>query len=186
MAWCNTAACPLLMHRIYCSFALSHRLTCRELRSSKPTLIARFMGPTWGPPGADRTQVGLMLAPWSLLSGQWLTKSVVLCYMPTNDLIVNFQMLSVYLVFQYHVLILTASFCVSNSKLLYIEVGQLNQELTCLEFILFLFRWNILLIHCYFRQDNLDGSMQNVVTPVHQQWSYHSLAPSPRPDEVSK
>ena len=33
------------------------------------TLIARFMGPTWGLPGADRTQVGPMLAPWSLLSG---------------------------------------------------------------------------------------------------------------------
>ena len=28
------------------------------------TLIARFMGPTWGPSGADRTQVGLMMAPW--------------------------------------------------------------------------------------------------------------------------
>ena len=27
------------------------------------------MGPTWGPPGADRTKVGPMLAPWSLLSG---------------------------------------------------------------------------------------------------------------------
>ena len=26
-------------------------------------LIARFMGPTWGPSGADRTQVGPMLAP---------------------------------------------------------------------------------------------------------------------------
>ena len=34
-------------------------------------LIARFMGPTWGPSGADRTQVGSMLAPWTLLSG-WL------------------------------------------------------------------------------------------------------------------
>ena len=32
-------------------------------------LVARFMGPTWGLPGADRTQVGPMLAPWSLLSG---------------------------------------------------------------------------------------------------------------------
>ena len=29
----------------------------------------RFMGPTWGPSGADRTQAGLMLAPWTLLSG---------------------------------------------------------------------------------------------------------------------
>ena len=34
-----------------------------------PTLIARFMGPTWGPSGAERTQVGPMLAPWILLSG---------------------------------------------------------------------------------------------------------------------
>ena len=32
------------------------------------TQIARFMGPTWGPPGDDRTQVGPMLAPWTLLS----------------------------------------------------------------------------------------------------------------------
>ena len=27
------------------------------------------MGPTWGPSGADKTQVGSMLAPWTLLSG---------------------------------------------------------------------------------------------------------------------
>ena len=27
------------------------------------------MGPTWGPSGADRTRVGPMLAPWTLLSG---------------------------------------------------------------------------------------------------------------------
>ena len=31
--------------------------------------IARFMGPTWGPLGADQTQVGPTLAPWTLLSG---------------------------------------------------------------------------------------------------------------------
>ena len=37
----------------------------------KRSLIARFMGPTWGPSEADRTQVGPMLAPWILLSGQW-------------------------------------------------------------------------------------------------------------------
>ena len=33
------------------------------------TLITRFIGPTWGPSGADRTQEGPMLAPWTLLSG---------------------------------------------------------------------------------------------------------------------
>ena len=32
----------------------------------------RFMGPTWVPSGADRTQVGPMLAPWNLLSGSIL------------------------------------------------------------------------------------------------------------------
>ena len=32
-------------------------------------LIASFMGPIWGPLGADRTQVGPMLAAWTLLSG---------------------------------------------------------------------------------------------------------------------
>ena len=32
-------------------------------------LIARFMGPTWVPSGADRTQVGPMLFPWTLFSG---------------------------------------------------------------------------------------------------------------------
>ena len=42
---------------------------CHDLimdKAIKPQLIARFMGPTWGPSGADRTQVGPMLAPWNL------------------------------------------------------------------------------------------------------------------------
>ena len=33
------------------------------------SLIARFMGRTWGTPVADNTQLGPMLAPWTLLSG---------------------------------------------------------------------------------------------------------------------
>ena len=35
----------------------------------KASLIARFMGSTCGPSGADRTQVGPMMVPWTLLSG---------------------------------------------------------------------------------------------------------------------
>ena len=35
----------------------------------KTTQIAKFMGPTWGPPGSCRPQMGPMLAPWTLLSG---------------------------------------------------------------------------------------------------------------------
>ena len=30
--------------------------------------ITKFMGPTWGPPGSCRPQMGPMLAPWTLLS----------------------------------------------------------------------------------------------------------------------
>ena len=33
--------------------------------------IANFMGPTWGPPGSCRPQMGPMLAPWTLLSGMF-------------------------------------------------------------------------------------------------------------------
>ena len=37
------------------------------------TQIARFMGPTWGPPGSCRPQLGPMLTPCMLLSGRlWL------------------------------------------------------------------------------------------------------------------
>ena len=51
----------------------SSALTMELLQScNKPSmlsLIARFMGPKWGPSGANRTQVGPTLAPWTLLSG---------------------------------------------------------------------------------------------------------------------
>ena len=33
------------------------------------SLIAKFIGAAWGPSGADRTQLGPMLDPWTLLSG---------------------------------------------------------------------------------------------------------------------
>ena len=35
------------------------------------SLIARFMGSTWGPSGTDRTQLGPILAPWTLLYGMF-------------------------------------------------------------------------------------------------------------------
>ena len=36
---------------------------------SKWTQIAKFMGPTWGPSGSCRPQIGPMLVPWTLLLG---------------------------------------------------------------------------------------------------------------------
>ena len=44
------------------------RCCCKQAQT-RASLIARFMGPTWGPSGADRIHVGPMLAPWTLLSG---------------------------------------------------------------------------------------------------------------------
>ena len=41
---------------------------CHYVYTMATTLIASFMGPTWGLPGADRTQVGPMWAKWTLLS----------------------------------------------------------------------------------------------------------------------
>ena len=41
---------------------------CCVTSKGKAALIARFMGPTRGPSGADRAQVGPMFAPWTLLS----------------------------------------------------------------------------------------------------------------------
>ena len=44
-----------------------------QLGGNHKALIARFMGPTWGPYGADSAQVVTTLAPWTLLSGRRMT-----------------------------------------------------------------------------------------------------------------
>ena len=49
------------------------------------TQITKFMGPTWGPPGSCRPQMGPMLAPWTLLSGE--VYYVFGCYLPLLFLI---------------------------------------------------------------------------------------------------
>ena len=35
------------------------------------------MGPTWGPPGSCRPQMGPMLAPWTLLPGLFIIANLV-------------------------------------------------------------------------------------------------------------
>ena len=56
---------------------LAHEISSPENVFRLAALRARLLGPTWGPSGADRTQVGPMLAPWTLLSGwpfvRWMT-----------------------------------------------------------------------------------------------------------------
>ena len=52
---------PFLQMHAYASPDIKH---CRTGKNP----VARFVGPTWGPSGADRTQAGPMLTPWTLLS----------------------------------------------------------------------------------------------------------------------
>ena len=52
-------------------------VTAANSTGGKPALIATFMGPTWDPSGADRAQVGPILASWTLLS--WWVTSVASC-----------------------------------------------------------------------------------------------------------
>ena len=41
------------------------------------------MGPTWGPPGSCRPQMGPMLIPWTLLSGQRCQFTTIIYIIPT-------------------------------------------------------------------------------------------------------
>ena len=42
---------------------------CWRIRYVIHTQIAKFLGPTWSPPGSCRPQMGPMFVPWTLLSG---------------------------------------------------------------------------------------------------------------------
>ena len=57
--------CVLLRYGL-CDFELNELPWTESLFNEWPW----FMGPTWGPSGADSPQVGPMLAPWTLLSGE--------------------------------------------------------------------------------------------------------------------
>ena len=59
---------------------------------SKGPLMAMFMGPTWDPSGADRTQVGPMLAPWTLLSGTICEWNINIVHLHNEKRWVCFQM----------------------------------------------------------------------------------------------
>ena len=77
----HTLNLPSIYHRVVLQlrkqFAYNWHLPCDQFTSITrsvslcmlDTQIAKFMGPTWGPPGSCRLQMGPMLAPWALLSG---------------------------------------------------------------------------------------------------------------------
>ena len=60
----------MLRHTVWCHLGLSPSVTAGLQKWQMAAQITRFIGPTRGPPGADGTQVGPMLVPWTLLSGR--------------------------------------------------------------------------------------------------------------------
>ena len=70
----------------YCSLILVNGMQYhdKDQMARLPAPIARFMGLTWGPSGANRTQVGPMLAPWTLLSERFITKTNC-CHLMLSD-----------------------------------------------------------------------------------------------------
>ena len=72
MAWCQRGAkpfpSPVMSKFCETQLYLLHLPSMKYICTVSQ--IARFTGgQTWGPSGANRTQVGPMLAPWTLLSG---------------------------------------------------------------------------------------------------------------------
>ena len=61
--WCDQWEFP--------PFCRGHRLC--PCTAHMPAQIEQFMGPTWGPPGSCRPQMGPMLVPWTLLLGKQFT-----------------------------------------------------------------------------------------------------------------
>ena len=60
-------------------FLCKPKLSSKERDRANTLQIAKFMGPTWGPPGSCRPQMDPMLAPWTLLSGQFQVVRSVPC-----------------------------------------------------------------------------------------------------------
>ena len=63
-----------IKHCLLSKYRISFSLHYENYKLTSPTpQIARFMRPTWGPPGSCRPKMGPMLAPWTLLSGTMLS-----------------------------------------------------------------------------------------------------------------
>ena len=110
--------------------------------------IARFMEPPWGPSGAHRTQVGPMLAPWTLLSGQYfllwvgclgiyfslnaLIYAFILCiailYCWRNNSTINFVLLLIQIIFQIHFSLKLPDFYHSQSSSIYFSSSRWPSE----------------------------------------------------------
>ena len=68
-SFCDKSTTWFEISRKKCKFRIANNLLQWMFKATGLSQIAKFMGPTWGPPGSCRPQVGLILALWTLLSG---------------------------------------------------------------------------------------------------------------------
>ena len=66
---CNNGVRWLAYQRHLSKTEIKKALILKICASLKTVPDNKVRGPTWGPSGVDSTQVGPMLAPWTLLSG---------------------------------------------------------------------------------------------------------------------
>ena len=55
-------------------------ISSQGANNAKTSQIATFMGPTWGPPGSCRPQMGPVFGPWTLLSGVFIPSRNMSCW----------------------------------------------------------------------------------------------------------
>ena len=75
--WIRRLAITFLSFLSYRFFEDIRKLSKTTEKNSLTTLIAKFMGPAWGPSGTDRTQVGPIMnfGIWTIFVCNWLSPS---------------------------------------------------------------------------------------------------------------
>ena len=78
-------------------YGLIQTCLCEKILYPHPiTQIAKLMGPTRGPPGSCRSQMGPMLAPWTLLSGKIYKNTRVVDISPPCYSLNDLRVLSIF------------------------------------------------------------------------------------------
>ena len=102
-----------LFHSFLCKATVAGNSPVIRAVHGRDSLIARFMWSKWGPSGADRTQVGPMLAPWTLLSGQ-CPMPIKMARIPTIRLTTHYSLLRMHWTWSYRPIYIKTSYSLNQ------------------------------------------------------------------------
>ena len=120
------------------------------MNTNNITLIAKLMGPTWDPSGADRTQVGPMLVLWTCYLGNqaiffksalghtrlgWITcKAITICNTDTSMILIIklHQCINIAHLFRLILIVTEASHCLRDITARILVYCQLRRNDACL------------------------------------------------------